>query len=211
MDHVRSAFLEAIEAARDVLVAPETRERWEQPSVLAAFSVRGLAGHLARAATTVVGYAAAPEPEGEPIPAARYFAGLRPAPDVESTVAVSIRQRGEEMAASGVDALVTTLDSARAELKRLFDMTPPTQKVKVYGDQVMRLDDYLLTRIVELLVHTDDLAASVGLASPALPERAVDLALCHLLDVARLRNGDLAVLRAFSRRERDNAQALRIF
>jgi len=45
----------------------------------------------------------------------------------------------------------------------------------VAGDSVMRLDDYLATRIVELTVHVDDLAVSVSLDSPVLPPAALGI------------------------------------
>lgn len=211
MNDVRMAFLEAVDAGRSVVAAPKTRQRWHEASVLPQFTVKGLAGHLARAATTVVDYLEAPEPDGEPIPGPAYFARLGPAPDLESPAAMSIRQRGEEMAAAGWKELLARFDSTRTRLEQLLAAEPASRNVKVAGDQVMLLDDYLPTRIVELAVHTDDLAVSVGLEAPALPSAAMDVALRHLLEVARCRHGDAAVLRAFSRRERDDVQALRIF
>jgi hypothetical protein len=74
----------------------------------------------------------------------------------------------------------------------------------------MRLDDYLVTRIVELAVHADDLATSVGLES-SLPPAALAMAVHSLVDVVRVRHGDLAVLRALSRRERQTPELLRVF
>ncbi len=38
----------------------------------------------------------------------------------------------------------------------------------------------------------------------------MDLAIEALVDVARVRHGDLAVLRALTRRERDSSEALRV-
>jgi hypothetical protein len=80
----------------------------------------------------------------------------------------------------------------------------------VFQDLVIRLDDYLATRLVELCVHTDDLAASLELPAPQLPEPATAAAICTLVDVARIRHGDAAVLRALARRERDAVSALRV-
>jgi hypothetical protein len=77
-------------------------------------------------------------------------------------------------------------------------------------DRVLTLDDYLVTRLIELLVHTDDLAVSVGLPSPDFPLAASRPAIAALVDVAILRHGDDAVLRALSRRERDAVDALRV-
>ena len=66
----------------------------------------------------------------------------------------------------------------------------------------LRLDDFLLTRLVELSVHLDDLATSLGVPGPALSD-AVTVPVRHLLvDLAAERHGDVAVLRALSRSER---------
>ena len=211
MSQVREAFLAAVDAGREVLAAPQVAARWDEPSVLAEFSLRGLAGHLVRGALTVVEYLAAPPPVGEAIAAASYFARLEPAPDVTVGVHAGIRQRGEELAAGGWQALVALLDGARAGLAEALAGEPAEHRLAVFGGQVMRLDDYLLTRIVELLVHTDDLAASAGIEPPAPPAEAGRLALAYLLEVAVCRSGQLAALRAFSRRERDSVQALRVF
>ncbi len=211
MNTTRTAFFEALDTSRAVLAAPETGAHWEEPSALAEYSVRGLAGHLVRATTTVLDYVAAPEAGGEPIAAGEYFAHARLSPDLMSAQHVAIRQRAEEMAQAGHQALLAQIDTARDHLVQVLESTPADRKLKVFGDRTMRLDDYLLTRIVELAIHTDDLAVSVGLAPPELPRLAADAVLRHLLDVARTRSGDLAVLRAFSRAERDQAHALRIF
>jgi hypothetical protein len=64
------------------------------------------------------------------------------------------------------------------------------------------LDDLLVTRMMELAVHSDDLAVSVGIATPALPERAVDTVIELLSRLAVRRHGPTAVLRALSRAER---------
>jgi len=208
---VRTAFMDAVNASRAVLASPQVASRWTDPSALAEFSVGGLAGHLVRGSTTVLEYLAASDPEGEPIRPAAYFAAMPAAPDLASPLPVSIRQRGEQLAAAGPAGLLDRLDTARSELVGLLPTLSDSRKVQVFGNQVMRLDDYLLTRIVELLTHTDDLAVSLGLAPIELPASALDLALPYLLEVGRLRSGDLAVLRAFTRRERDLAGALRIF
>jgi hypothetical protein len=74
----------------------------------------------------------------------------------------------------------------------------------------MTLDEYLRTRVVELVVHADDLAASVGV-EPVPPQPATTaVAIDVLVGVARIRHGDMAVLRALARRERDTVRALRV-
>ena len=82
--------------------------------------------------------------------------------------------------------------------------------MSVYQGIVIRLDEYLLTRLVELALHIDALCVSVGVPAPELPEAARAAAIGTLVEVARLRHGDTAVLNALARRERDTGAALRV-
>jgi hypothetical protein len=56
--------------------------------------------------------------------------------------------------------------------------------------------------MLELVIHGDDLAYSVGLATPAFPARAVETVVDLLSRIALRRHGPTAVLRALSRSER---------
>ncbi len=210
MPGIRSTFLQTIEAVRPLVASPEVAARWADESCLPEFSVGGLTGHLVRAALTADTYLDRPQPEaGTPISTAAYFANLDS--DISSPLNVGIRQRGEEAASTGQGELIVTLDNTLARLQERLRTELPDRLVVVAGGQIMQLDEYLITRIVELTVHADDLAVSVGLELPRLPPRALDLTIVALVDVARHRHGDLAVVRALSRRERDAANALRVF
>jgi hypothetical protein len=66
----------------------------------------------------------------------------------------------------------------------------------------MLLSDYLVTRLVEMVVHLDDLAHSIGEDLPAPPGAAIDLTLATLFEMAVARNGPDAMMRALSRTER---------
>jgi len=192
------------------MAAPEVATRWDDPSALPEFSVRGLAGHLARAPLTVDTYLDRPQAtNGAPISPAAYYANLTC--DISSPLNTSIRQRGGELAAAGHEQLIAEIDRLTAQLEERLAREPDDRLVTVAGDDVMRLDDYLATRIVEMTVHADDLAASVGLPSPYLPPDALDITIDTLLAIARYRHGDLAVLLALARRERDTISALRVF
>jgi hypothetical protein len=99
------------------------------------------------------------------------------------------------------------MDRALERLRARLEGEPEGRLVKA-RDEVLRLDDYLRTRIIELAVHTDDLCVSIGRETPPLPGVAV--AIEALVEVAILRHGELAVLRALARRERDPDQVLRV-
>lgn len=210
MNPIRTAYLDSYRALRPLAETRQLAERWDSESVLEDFSVRGLAGHLiARTGGAVLDYLdAAPPVDATPVEAAGYYATVLPRMDKAENEMV--RARGEEAAPDGPEALLARYDKALEGLSVLAT-EPDARLVTVYGGVVMHLDDYLVTRICEILIHADDLALSLDVEPVRFPQAAWDLALEHLLAVARLTHGDRAVLMGFSRRERDAVGALRVF
>ena len=74
---------------------------------------------------------------------------------------------------------------------------------------MMLLDEYLKTRLVEMVVHVEDLALSVG-TGVAIPIEAITIATDTVVAAGRTRHGDLAFLRSMTRRERDDIDATRV-
>ena len=144
------------------------------------------------------------------ISAATYFDTVIRSADISETANQAIRARGEEAAAGGPAALAS---DAQATLERLTSRLAgekPERPVRVAGGLAMTLDEYLRTRVVELVVHADDLAASVGVEPVPHRQATTAVAIDVLVGVARIRHGDMAVLRALARRERDTVGALRV-
>ncbi len=207
---VRETFLAAGRVAADLISLREVEAAWAGPSALPEFTVRGLTGHLLRATGSVEAYLDRPEPDGEPVSAAEYYMQAVEDPDIHSEVHRAIRQRGEDEAAGGYDSVRSRGYELLERLGTRLASEPPDRKVRAYKDLVLRLDDYLVTRLIELTVHVDDLAVSVGVPPPDLPPEATRMAIDALVEAAKLKDGDLAVLRALTRRERDEVEALRV-
>jgi hypothetical protein len=70
--------------------------------------------------------------------------------------------------------------------------------VAVFAGLVIRLNDYLVTRIVEQVVHLDDLARSVGRERWSIAG-ADQLVLAVAVEVGLLRRGSAAMIRAMYR------------
>ena len=206
----RSLFLTCSRAARSLAGSPEVAARWDEPSALEQWKVSGLTGHLVRATTSVEAYLDAEQaPDGEAISPARYYELILDR-DLDSELNVAVRDRGDQMAADGLASLLSQWDGTLRRLEERLDHEAGSRRIKVYDDLILRLDDYLVTRILEIIVHSDDVAASTGAALPDFPTAALDLVIGTLVDVGRLHHGDVAVVRALARRERDEPNALRI-
>lgn len=199
-DDVPSLFLEGADVVAEAIGDPAVAEAWDRPSVLEDQRVSGLAGHLARSGVWVVAdYLDAGEPEGPPDfnSAGHYFATFADAASLDDHRA--IRDRGAAVAAVGHDELVETLVARLDALRPRLESLPVDHLIAVLDGKVMRLDDYLMSRIVEQVVHLDDLARSVDQEPWELPIAAEALAMSVGLDIACRRSGTDAVLRALYR------------
>ncbi|MGI8847337.1 MAG: maleylpyruvate isomerase N-terminal domain-containing protein [Candidatus Dormibacteria bacterium] len=212
MHEVRLAFLAAAGAARPILGLPEVLERWEEPSALARMSIGALAAHLARAVSTVETYLDKNVRHSgeEPMSAAGYYAAVvsRGGSDLDSEANVAVRERADKAATGGGRSVLEGFEKSLTHLRGRLGAEPDDRLVEVYGNYVLPLDEYLTTRVIELTLHTDDLCVSVGHATPTLP--GVEATIATLVAVAEIRHGEVAVLRALARRERDDEKALRV-
>jgi hypothetical protein len=197
-------YLATAAAAAPLLRAGELARRWDGPSALAEFTVMGLAGHLARAVFNVETYLATPElPDAPRLDAVSYYLSTGdPDAPVDDPVKLRIRNQGVQHAVDGPAALADAYDAARARLTVRLPGLDPDQRVTVFDRWVLPLDQCLITRMIELTVHLDDLAVSLDLSTPAIPDEAADLVVATLARIARGRRGTVPVLRALSRRER---------
>ena len=208
MHETRLAFLAAAGAARPIVRLAEVGERWDEPSALEGMTIGALTAHLVRAVTSVQECLDAHVRESEePLSAAAYF--LPVTADLSSSVNTRVRHASSDAARAGHPGVVAAMDHAQEHLGVRLSEEPEDRLINVkVRDEVLSLDDYLKTRIIELTTHTDDLCVSLGRPTPTLP--GLDVAIATLIDVAALRHGDLAVLRALVRRERDPDDALRV-
>ncbi|MEV0132404.1 maleylpyruvate isomerase N-terminal domain-containing protein [Dactylosporangium sp. NPDC050688] len=199
---IRPAFLESAEVAAALVRLPAVDERWSSPSALPGFTVGGLARHLANQVTRTL--TALSDPPGESaIPVLDHFTGAGwVASGAGSAYNATILQRSESAAAgTTAAALAAEVDAALAELRTVVPAQHPDRVVDL-GRWGLAVDDFLLTRVLELVVHTDDLAVSLDVPTPDLPAAATQASVEILARLAVWRHGPLPVLRALSRRER---------
>lgn len=199
--NVVDLFLAGARTVRDAISEPAVEECWDQPSVLEEQDVSGLAGHLARGGVSVVlEYLQGGTPAGpvDHASAGAYFAAFADAAGPELHQA--IRDRGAAAAAVGYSQLLGGLEDYMVTLEKELSALPGDRLVAVFGGRVMRLEDYLATRIVEQAVHLDDLARSVGRDTGwPLPDEHRSLAIAVGVEIARRRSGPEALIRGLYR------------
>ncbi|MGK4579558.1 maleylpyruvate isomerase N-terminal domain-containing protein [Kitasatospora sp. HPMI-4] len=201
---VMDAYLSAASQTAELLGHPEVDAAWERPSALAGMTVGGLAGHLAHQIFSVSSALEEPESRQAPIPLLEHFARAAwiDAP-LDGEANAGIRAKGEAIASEGALSLAGRVRTALAGQR--------TESASRSADQVvflpqtgwaLRLDDFLVTRMLELAVHMDDLTVSVGIAAQELPDAVFDPVLALLSRLAARRHGQAALLRALTRTER---------
>ncbi len=202
MTAVRAVFVEAATIGLELVGRPEVARRWGEPSALEGMTVGALAAHLARQVTRVPEVLSSPVPDERPVPLIEHY--LRSAwAGGDEDANRGIRERAAADAAEGPkEALAHALEAlgtARADLPA----EPAERWVRPpWLAWNLSLEDYLRSRMLEIVVHSDDLAVSVDLEPPAWPEEVIAPVLGVLTTLAVRKHGVPAVLRTLARAER---------
>lgn len=209
-----TAYLGAVGWFEGILGRAEVGEAWARPSLLSDYTLGGLAAHAVHGVVWLEQLLKDTEPVGlRPVSVFEFFGLNRVEGDDTDPVAASLRSAAEAFALTGVDAVGAACTTSCDELVGLLDGAPSDRAVpvlRVAGGQVA-LCDYLRTRVLEVVVHGDDIVCSLpGLTSPDPPVRSMEVSLGVCLELARARVGDLGTLRGFARTERAVADPLRV-
>ena len=204
MTNVRELYLTAAGEAVQLLATPQVAAAWADPSALEKLSVQGLAGHLAGQIFVVSDLLAAPVPTEEVISIHEYYArSTWIGADLDDPFNADVRAGGERQAGDSPAGLAARAETSLRELRPtlLAAADRPVRRPN-WGPWSISLGDFMASRLLELAVHSDDLAYSVGVATPELPAEAVQLVIDLLSRTALRRHGAVKVLRALSRAER---------
>jgi hypothetical protein len=210
-------FWSAFEAAAAVVASDEVRASWTTPSALDGYDVGGLVAHLFVATERTASVLEAEEPAGPGVvvvDVAGFYGPNRMSSPADRTAGLPafLRDDGARRAAAGRDAVVDAFMELPRRLRPLLGAAAPDRLVPVVQVKggAARLDDYLRTRVVELVVHTDDLLCSVALPAPELAEDVLDAVTSLFVELAVARAGGRGVLRGFARAERADVDVLRV-
>jgi hypothetical protein len=212
------SFLLSLDSVRPLVTAPEVAAAWQLPSALADLTVGALTAHLVSSSATIGSFLDRPVPNDADIVDAISYYSPEPFP---ASLRETLNASQADAARPGPMAVLARHDEIRNYLHSRLPSESPDRLMRVPsrnsptgegpGGRYMRLKDYLLVRLVEIVVHSDDLAASVSLPTPLFSEKNNDAVISLFVEMCRHRHGDAEVLRAFTRRERDVVQALRVF
>lgn len=203
-----AAFLSAVDLSLDLAARPEVRDAWGRESACAGMTVGGLAHHLLKqAGNTVRGLRATPDqaPAGAPVIALleHYARAAWVEAGPEDEVNVSIRDGENDGAQVGPDVVLELAGEWADDLPALLGASRDPDTIFIpWQGWSLTTEDFLTTRMMEFVVHGDDLADSVGLDTPTYPEGVLTPVLGLLTGVAVRRHGQTAVVRGLSRPQR---------
>jgi uncharacterized protein (TIGR03083 family) len=210
-----AGFTQACGLASQVIDDDALAARWRDASALAGFTVGGIAAHLYAAIRRFE--VALDEDPAEParLVGLPEFYGLNRVDTPDDLGAgwhPLLREDAERRAGHGPEAVAKRFRDVVSRLTARLPDEAPDRLIPVWTvpDGATPLATYVTTRVVELVVHADDLAVSADLAPLSIPPDAAAAVIDAFVEMARHRSGDLGVVRAFARRERAAADALRV-
>ncbi|MFC1410117.1 sterol carrier family protein [Streptacidiphilus sp. N1-12] len=167
-------------AVHELCTGPEPEARLAGPTRLGDWRVRELVAHLGTVFDAVSRKAGLDGGPGEPLSLTGWVAATRT--EAPAIAAVAQEQAAAEQRYGGTPAEVDAAVAASVErmLKTLADapgFAPGLRTPTRFGP--MLFTDYLVTRVLETVVHGDDLAAALGTGLP--PDRQALAATTRLL------------------------------
>ena len=189
----RTIFGLAADAFVDQVAGVPT-DAWDGPG-LGDWDLRALVGHASRSLVTVLTYLPRTTETVAVTSVAQYY---QAAVTMMAADPAAVTERGRQAGAALGDDPVTTVRNLVDQCRAALDATPgdPVIETIVGG---MHLEQYLVTRIFELVVHGLDIGAATGLPyTPPAPALTASLRLA--VDVAVLRDHGADLLLALTGR-----------
>lgn len=199
-----AALLTTLDLVAGLVGSERVEARWSEESALPGMTVGGLTRHLVSQAETAAEFLGFPgvPPHATEVDLTGCYERtdwLLAGPDEPENT--SIRDEFNAMAAVGPAACRAILAEARATLPGLLAAAGPAV-YNPWQDCALATEDFLVIRMLELVVHADDLAASLGLAGPEFPADVLDPVVATLAVLSARRHGAGRVLPALARTER---------
>lgn len=207
---VRRMVIDSAAVAAALVRSPIVLKQWDEPSALAGMTVGALAAHLVRATGATLAYLDRTDvdtkPEGELLTKVSYFHAA-----VDSPIHDRIKEVSADEASAGHEQVAARAAEVAALLAERLPNEPVDRLVGALGDRMLTLDDFCRTRMIEIGMHIDDLAHSVGTPTPALPADVTAEVIDIVVGIGRGQHGDWAIIHALARSERSSTQVFPVF
>lgn len=207
---VRRLVIEAVDAAAALIERDEVADQWDEPSALAGMTVGALCAHLVRAAGSLLAYLDRTDPAARPngplLTPVTYFHAA-----IDSPIHERIKEVSASEATVGAGDVAARCAEVSVSMRRRLADEPTDRLVAALGGRMLSLDDFCRTRLIEVLLHLDDVAVSVGLPRPETDPAGPAIVIDILIDIARIQHGDWPMLHALARHERHTADVFPVF
>ncbi|GAA2263460.1 MULTISPECIES: maleylpyruvate isomerase family mycothiol-dependent enzyme [Kitasatospora] len=150
-------------AVRELCARPDAEEMLNRPTRLGDWKVRQLVAHLGQALEMLPGRLDGPVPGGDPLPLVEWVGLTR-------TAAAAVEEMVEEHARKAFggtpEEVAREFDRAADALLSALDRPEVAEPGRKFASRFgpILMTDVLVTRLVEAVVHADDLADALGLA-----------------------------------------------
>jgi len=207
---VRGLVVEAVDAAALLIASDQVAARWDEPSALSGMTVGALAAHLVRASGATLAYLDRTDPTTSPdgalLTPVTYFQAA-----IDSPIHEHIKEVSASEATAGHAELAAHCARVASEMSIRLTAESEERLIGALDGRMLSLDDFCRTRLIEVLFHLDDLAASIGIPCPETSVEGRTIVVDTLLGIARMQHGDWEVLRALAREERRTADVFPVF
>jgi hypothetical protein len=203
IDRLDTAFPIAAAAALELIQRPEVADQWAMPSVLQKMSIGALACHLGRQVVRAADLLAVATdlPPLDSVDAHYHRAAWVTSTSPDDPP--NDRSADDAEAALGLAALVARTSEALETVRRLLAAGSARDVVPIpWQGWSLRRGDFLLTRMTEIVVHSDDLALIMGAETLEVPAEVFAHVSDLLVLLAFRRHGQSAVISTLSRSER---------
>lgn len=196
--------------AAALVESDDVASRWNQPSALDGMTVGSLAAHLVRATGATLAYLDRTDPAARPdeelLTKVTYFHAA-----VDSPIHDRIKEVSADEAGAGHAGVAARAREVADELATRLPAEPDDRLIGALGGRMLTLDDFCRTRMIEIGMHIDDLAHSVGTDTPVLGTDVTGEVIDIVLGIARHLHGDWSVIHALARAERSPGDVFPVF
>jgi hypothetical protein len=200
----RDVFVRTAQLVSSLVARPEVEATWTRESSCAGMTVGGLARHLVEQSLYVAEYLPVTPPEDAPrISVLEHYAmsdWAQEGPDGPSNL--DIRDQWNAGGANDGPAETARLQSEVVDRLAGVLGAAGDWMYLPWHHVVMPADDFVVTRMMESVVHADDLATSVGLPTPDFGPDVLEPVLGLLAALAVEQHGQDAVVRTLTRPQR---------